>query len=74
MITIKLYYKGSSEPASGYDVSLGFDSSWRGVTSRQSTNSNGEAHFDSDDGQGEVYVNGDKKYSGYLSGQVTVYV
>ena len=73
MITVKVVRQSSGNPAVGEEVSLGFGFG-RGVTGRERTDSNGEAHFDADNGEGEVYVNGSQKHKGYLSGRVVVYI
>lgn len=73
MITVKVVRQSSGKPAEGVEVSLGFGFG-RGVTNRERTDKNGEAHFDADNGEGKVYVDGSQKHSGYLSGRVVVYI
>ena len=73
MITVKVVRQSSGKPAEGVEVSLSFGFG-RGVTDRERTNSNGEAHFDADNGDGKVYVDGSQKHSGHLSGRVVVYI
>lgn len=74
MITVKVITQSSGKPAKGKRVSLGFSGLLRGVTSSEYTDSNGEAHFNADNGEGKVYVNGSEKYKGYLSGRIVVYI
>jgi len=75
MFTIKLIQKDTGKPAKGERVSIGFSGFFSGgVTKSEYTDSEGEANFDSDPGQGEVYVNGKTKYKGMISGRVVVYV
>jgi hypothetical protein len=74
MITVKVIYQSSGKPAEGKKVALGFDGLGRGVTSGEYTDRNGEAHFNADNGDGKVYVNGSTKHKGYLSGRVVVYI
>ncbi|HMV51221.1 MAG TPA: hypothetical protein PLD20_14210 [Blastocatellia bacterium] len=73
MITIKVVYRSSGKPAKGERVAIGFSSWLRGVTSTEYTDENGEAHFDADPGEGEVYVNGSTEHKGNLRGRVVVY-
>ncbi len=74
MITVKVIYQSSGKPAEGKKVALGFSSLLRGVTSGEYTDRNGEAYFEADNGDGEVYVGGSKKHKGYLSGRIVVYI
>lgn len=74
MITVKVILQSSGKPVEHKRVSLGFSSLLRGVTSSEYTNKSGEAHFDADNGEGEVYINGSSKHKGYLSGRVVVYI
>lgn len=75
MITIKVVRESTGKPVSGASVSVGLDGFFSGgVTSRQLTDSSGEAHFDVDPGPGSVYVDGSTKYKGRVSGRVVVYV
>lgn len=73
MVTIKVLSKSTGKPLQGRRVSIGF-SGLRGITSAQFTDSNGDAHFNVEPGQGEVYVDGNTVYKGYLSGRIVVYV
>ena len=74
MITVKVIYQSTGKPAENRKVALGFSSFFRGVTSYEYTDSNGEAHFEADNGDGEVYVDGSTRHKGYLSGRVVVYI
>ena len=74
MITVKVVYQSTGKPAEGRKVALGFSSFFRGVTSSEYTDSGGEAHFEADNGDGEVYVDGATKYKGRLAGRVVVYI
>lgn len=75
MVTIKVIHESSGKPAEGKKVALyvsRFMAS--GVTDGEWTDSRGEAYFDVDPCEGEVYVNGATKYKGRLSGRIVVYV
>lgn len=74
MITVKVIYQSSGKLTEGKKVALGFSSLLRGVTSGEYTDRNGEAHFEADNGDGEVYVDGLTKHKGYLSGRIVVYI
>lgn len=75
MVTVKLVSRSSGKPIKGKKVALGMEHMiGTGVTSGKWTDSNGEAHFDVNPGQGKVYVDGSKEHSGKLSGRVVVYI
>jgi uncharacterized protein YfaS (alpha-2-macroglobulin family) len=74
MITVKVISKSSGNPIQGKSVSLGFDGVFRGVTDSEYTDSDGEAHFSAQPGDGQVFVNGSTEYQGNLSGRIVVYV
>lgn len=74
MITVKLCYLADGKPAESVRVALGFDGFLRGVSEDQWTDSNGEAHFDNDPGNGKVFVRGSTSFTGYLAGRVVVYI
>ncbi len=58
----------------GKKVSLAFDSMLRGSTDSEYTDSEGEAHFDAENGDGKVFVDGSTKHKGKLAGRVVVYI
>ena len=71
MVTVKIVSKSSGNPVRGAKVSIGVDAVFSGgVTSTQSTDSNGEAHFDIKPSQGKVFVDGSTRHEGHLSGRV----
>jgi hypothetical protein len=73
MITVKVIWQSSGKPAEGRKVSLGFNALLSGgVTNNEYTNGNGEAHFNTENGEGQVFVDGSTKHKGYLSGRVVV--
>ena len=74
MFTIKVVDRNSGKPVSGKKVQVYFDSFWRGNTSSQYTDNEGETHFDYDNGDGKVYVGSQEAYRGYLSGRTVVYI
>ncbi len=75
MVTVQVIYRNSGKPIKGKKVALGIDGLFSGgVTHGKWTDYNGEAHFDVKPNQGKVYVEGAKRYEGYLSGRVVVYV
>lgn len=74
MVSVKIVSKSSGNPVKGKKVSLGFDGFGRGVTSSEYTDSNGDAHFDAENGEGKVFVDGSTKHKGHLSGRVVVYI
>ncbi|MGE0885804.1 MAG: hypothetical protein AB7P14_19880 [Blastocatellales bacterium] len=75
MITVKVCHASTGKPASDKKVALGIDELFRGgVTSSEYTDSNGEAHFDVEPGEGRVFVDGSTKHKGYLKGRIVVYI
>lgn len=75
MITVKVVHESSGKEAEGRKVALyvsRFMAS--GVTNSERTDSRGEAHFDVESCDGEVYVDGSTKYKGHLSGRIVVYI
>jgi hypothetical protein len=75
MISVKVVSESSGKPVKGKKVSLGFDGLLTGgVTGPEYTDSEGEAHFNSDPGNGQVFVDGATKYRGRLAGRVVVYI
>jgi len=75
MVSVKVIREQNGKPEKGAKVALGFDGLFSGgVTENQWTDANGDAHFDVDPGKGEVYVNGNTKYEGHLSGRIVVYI
>lgn len=76
MITVQVFKKSTGKPVKGAKVSIG-TSSWLGggVTPRQSTDANGEAHFPSTDPcNGEVFIDGRKVYTGRVEGRKILYI
>lgn len=75
MITVKVIRQSSGQPAEGKKVTLGFTAILsRGVTDTQLTDHSGEAHFDTKNGEGNVFVDGSTEHTGYLSGRIVVYI
>jgi len=72
MITVKVYYESSDEPAVGKIVSLGVEELFR--TDSQFTDIDGEAHFNVEPCEGKIFVNGSTAYKGYLKERILVYV
>ena len=74
MITVKVYYESSDDPAIGKIVSLGGEK--LGNAASQSTDNDGEAFFNVEPCEGRVFVfvNGSIAYKGYLRDRIVVYV
>jgi hypothetical protein len=75
MVTVKVIYESSGKPAENRKVAL-YVSRFlaSGVTDTEWTDSRGEAHFDIEPCDGEIYVDGSTKYKGRLSGRMVVYI
>ncbi len=74
MVAVKVVWESTGQPVQGSRVAIWLSGFSGGVTNEEYTNDNGEAHFDVDTGQGEVYVDGSTKYKGRVSGRVVVYI
>lgn len=74
MYTIKVITEKDGRPVEGRRVQVFYKGVFRGNTREQETNNEGEAHFDYDNGRGEVYVNGRWAYEGEIAGRIVVYV
>jgi uncharacterized GH25 family protein len=74
MISVQVFYRSSGKPVASQGVSVAFDGWFRGHTDKQFTNSNGECHFNCDNGTGTIYVNGSNVYKGTISGRTIVYI
>jgi hypothetical protein len=72
---VKVVYEDSGKPAEGKKVAL-YVSRFlaSGVTDTEWTDSRGEAHFDVEPCEGEVFVGGSTKFKGRLSGRIVVYI
>ncbi len=60
-----LYYKEVSDHFKGLD---------RGISKSHYTDKNGESHFNEDNGNGIVYVDGKPKFEGKIQGRILIYV
>lgn len=74
MFTIKVIDSSTGRPCPDKKVQVFFNGFWRGHTCSQYTDNQGEAHFDYDNGDGEVYVGSKSAYKGHISGRVPVYI
>ena len=74
MFTVKVIETSSGRPVKGAKVSVGFNGLLRGFTKYEYTDSDGEVHFDYDNGTGTIYVNGERKYEGRIEGRKVVYI
>ena len=74
MFTIQVIDHRDGKPVEYKKVGVIFEGFFRGSTRDIRTDSRGEAHFDYDNGQGKVYINGECRWEGYLEGRVIVYI
>ncbi|MDR0610449.1 MAG: hypothetical protein LBG58_10100 [Planctomycetaceae bacterium] len=74
MFSVQVFYRSSGNPAVSKRVSVGFEGLFRGHTNSQFTDSNGECHFNCDNGTGTIYVNESNVYKGTIKGRTIVYV
>lgn len=75
MVTVKVVYQSTGKPAKDRKAALSVSRVFSGgVTPSQYTDLNGEAHFDIESTDGEVYVDGSTKHKGRLAGRIVVYI
>jgi hypothetical protein len=74
MFTIQVIDSRDGKPAYYKKVAVGFKGLFKGFTKDQYTDRNGETHFDYDNGEGTVYINGQKVYEGYIEGRKVIYL
>lgn len=74
MFTIKVIEQRSGKPVKNAKVGIIFHGFFRGGTKDLWTDSDGEAHFDYDNGRGVVYVNGKNCYDGQIEGRRIIYI
>ena len=74
MFTVKVIEQSTGKPAYYKKVGIVFKGFFRGVTKDIYTDRDGEANFDYDNGNGTIYVQGDKVYEGEISGRKIVYI
>ncbi len=74
MFTVQVFEKSSGKPAYYKKVGIVFKGFFRGSTKNIYTDRDGEAHFDYDNGEGKIYVNGQIVYEGEISGRKIVYI
>lgn len=74
MFTIQVIEMRNGRPLKNARVQAFFEGWFRGHTSEEWTNEEGEVTFDYDNGKGEIYVNGKRAFEGEIYGHRRVYV
>lgn len=74
MFTVKVIDHRDGRPAEYKKVGIVFKGFFRGLTKDLRTDEYGEAHFDYDNGEGTIYVDGKPAYEGYIEGRIIVYI
>ena len=74
MFTIKVIEQNTGRPAYYKKVSIRFKGLLKGFAEDQYTDKNGEVHFDYDNGDGTIYIEGKVYKECYLSGKIPVYI
>ena len=74
MFTILVIDKYDGKPAKDERVSVYFKGWFRGSTDDKYTNREGEVHFNEENGEGIVYVNGRNRYEGEIAGRIVIYI
>ena len=74
MFTVKVINKNTGKPISNKKVGVIFNGLFRGCAKAQYTDNDGEAHFSEDNGEGIIYVNGNKVFEGRIEGRKIIYL
>ena len=74
MFTVKVIGQRDGRPAEGKRVQVFFEGFFRGQTSIQFTDHDGETHFSEDNGRGEIFVGRERVYRGDIRGRIVVYI
>ena len=74
MFTVQVIERSTGKPAYYKKVGVIFNGLFRGCTKDQYTDRDGEAHFSEDNGEGSIYVQGQKVYEGRIEGRRLIYI
>jgi hypothetical protein len=74
MISVKVVSQRTGKPLKSQKVSIGFSGLFRGFSSTEYTNHEGEVHFDNDPGEGTIFINGRSSFKGRISGLKILYI
>ena len=74
MFTVKVIETSTGCPIKDVRVCAAFDGFFRGSTKELYTDSDGEAHFDYENGTGTIYVNGKPRFEGSIEGRKVIYI
>ena len=74
MFTVQVIEERTGKPVYYKKVGIIFHGLFRGTTKNVYTDRNGEAHFDYDNGNGAIYVEGEKAYDGEIKGRKIIYL
>lgn len=74
MFTIQIIESNSGKPVISKKIAVIFKGWMRGCSKDQYTDKNGEAHFNEDNGEGTIYVQGTKVYEGRIEGRKIIYI
>lgn len=74
MLAIKIKKQKFGKPLKEKRIRVSFYGFLRGHTKDLYTDKEGEAHFDYDNGTGEIYVDGKKLYTGKIEERKIIYI
>lgn len=74
MVTVKVVNESTGKPAQGRKVALYVSRFLASGMMEGRTDSQGEAHFEVEATDGEVYVDGSSRHKGRLAGRMVVYI
>jgi uncharacterized GH25 family protein len=74
MFTVQVIDKSTGRPVYSKKVGVIFNGWTRGCAKDQYTDKDGEVHFSEDNGEGIIYVNGNKVFEGRIEGRKIIYL
>lgn len=77
MVTIKVLYRSSGQPAEGVGVAICFPhilSKNSGITNTRYTNEHGEVHFHVSPDEGQIFVDGSTEYDGMIKERMVIHI
>ncbi len=74
MVAVIVFFTSSGKPAVGQKVCIGFDGFFRGFSDTEYTDCLGETHFNTDPGEGTIFINGKAIFKGHIAGMKVIYI
>ena len=74
MFTIQIIESSTGKPVVSKKIAVIFNGWTRGCAKDQYTDKDGEAHFTEDNGEGTIYIQGNKVFEGRIEGRKVIYI